>query len=60
MTNAMTIQVAHPDVSKNYGASFLQQADYFIGSPTALADEGNKFQRNDLCIMRFIAGSLSK
>uniref|UniRef100_A0A2P2I3S7 Aspartate dehydrogenase domain-containing protein n=2 Tax=Hirondellea gigas TaxID=1518452 RepID=A0A2P2I3S7_9CRUS len=34
----LVVEVAHPDVSKQYGALFLKEADYLVGSPTALAD----------------------
>jgi len=35
----LIIEVAHPIITKTHGALFLQHADYFIGSPTALADK---------------------
>nr|CAB3223762.1 putative L-aspartate dehydrogenase [Phallusia mammillata] len=38
----LIVEVAHPNISKQYGATFLSIADYFIGSPTALADEAVK------------------
>ncbi|BFZ18548.1 hypothetical protein BsWGS_21587 [Bradybaena similaris] len=34
----LIVEVAHPDISKQYGPDFLSHADYLIGSPTALAD----------------------
>ncbi|XP_065893580.1 aspartate dehydrogenase domain-containing protein-like [Dysidea avara] len=34
----LIIEVAHPCITTNYGAYFLQHADYMIGSPTILAD----------------------
>ncbi len=34
------IEVAHPQISEQYGEKFLEHADYMIGSPTALADQG--------------------
>ena len=34
----LIIEVAHPIITKTHGKTFLQHADYFIGSPTALAD----------------------
>ena len=33
------VEVAHPDITKQFGAKFLTIADFMIGSPTALADE---------------------
>lgn len=32
------IEVAHPDVTKQFGAEILSHCDYFIGSPSVLAD----------------------
>ena len=32
------VEVAHPDVSKNFGVRFLQSADYMIASTTTFAD----------------------
>jgi len=32
------VEVAHPDITKQFGTKFLQTADFFMGSPTALAD----------------------
>jgi len=32
------VEVAHPDVTKKYGALFLKTADLLMGSPTGLAD----------------------
>jgi len=32
------VEVAHPDISKQYGQLFLKHADYLMGSPTGLAD----------------------
>lgn len=34
----LIVEVAHPDISRNYGVSFLKHADYMAGSPTAFAD----------------------
>ncbi|MBD3305950.1 DUF108 domain-containing protein [candidate division KSB3 bacterium] len=34
----MVCELAHPDVSKQYGVLFLQQTDYFVLSVTAMAD----------------------
>lgn len=31
-------EVSHPDIAKEFGVKFLQVANLFIGSPTALAD----------------------
>ena len=31
-------EVSHPEIAKNYGTKMLQQANIFMGSPTALAD----------------------
>lgn len=33
------VEVAHPDISRDYGALFLEHADYFVGSPTALSEQ---------------------
>mgnify|MGYP001325204056 FL=1 len=35
----LIVEVAHPDITRKWGVSFLEQADYMIGSPTALCDE---------------------
>ena len=35
----LIVEVAHPIISKNWGAQFLRHCDYMIGSPTALADK---------------------
>ena len=35
----LIVEVAHPIISKKWGAEFLQHCDYMIGSPTALADK---------------------
>lgn len=32
------IEVAHPNITRDYGVLFLQAADYIIGSPTIFAD----------------------
>eukprot|EP00744_Colponema_vietnamica_P017588 GILI01024734.1.p1 GENE.GILI01024734.1~~GILI01024734.1.p1 ORF type:complete len:307 (-),score=89.08 GILI01024734.1:38-895(-) len=32
------VEVAHPNITAQYGPSFIQHADYFLGSPTAFAD----------------------
>ena len=32
------VEVAHPDITKQFGAKFLATADFMIGSPTALGD----------------------
>ncbi|KAJ6642832.1 putative L-aspartate dehydrogenase [Pseudolycoriella hygida] len=34
----LVIEVAHPDVTKRFGAEILSKCDYFIGSPSVLAD----------------------
>jgi aspartate dehydrogenase len=34
----MVCELAHPDVSREYGAMFLEKTDYFLLSVTALAD----------------------
>lgn len=34
----LVIEVAHPDVTKQFGAEILSHCDYFIGSPSVLAD----------------------
>ncbi len=34
----LIVEVAHPDITRQYGSAFLGQADYFILSATALAD----------------------
>jgi predicted dinucleotide-utilizing enzyme len=31
-------EVSHPEIAKKYGAKMLEQADIFMGSPTALAE----------------------
>lgn len=34
----LIVEVAHPTITRSHGVQFLKYADYFIGSPTALAD----------------------
>ena len=34
----LIVEVAHPSITRDFGAAFLEAADYMIGSPTALAD----------------------
>ncbi|OWF44312.1 putative L-aspartate dehydrogenase [Mizuhopecten yessoensis] len=34
----LIVEVAHPLITKQWGAKFLAMADYMIGSPTALSD----------------------
>lgn len=34
----LIVEVAHPNITKQWGATFLGAADYMIGSPTALSD----------------------
>ena len=36
------VEVAHPDISSQYGHIFLQCADYLMGSPTGLADRNTE------------------
>ncbi|XP_070204877.1 aspartate dehydrogenase domain-containing protein-like isoform X2 [Littorina saxatilis] len=33
----LIVEVAHPDITRQFGASFLASADYMIGSPTAMS-----------------------
>ncbi|XP_062993768.1 aspartate dehydrogenase domain-containing protein isoform X2 [Elgaria multicarinata webbii] len=40
----IVIEVAHPCIAQNYGESFLQAADFMVGSPTALADLGTELK----------------
>jgi len=35
----LIVEVAHPSITIQYGESFLEHADYMVGSPTALADQ---------------------
>ncbi|XP_055328522.1 aspartate dehydrogenase domain-containing protein-like isoform X2 [Paramacrobiotus metropolitanus] len=44
----LIVEVAHPDITKKYGAEFLKHADYMIGSPTALADEDLEYSLREL------------
>lgn len=34
----LIVEVAHPSITRDFGAQFLKHADYMVGSPTALAD----------------------
>lgn len=34
----LVIEVAHPNVTRQFGAEILSHCDYFIGSPSVLAD----------------------
>jgi len=35
----IVVEVAHPSITKQYGANFVQFCDYLVGSPTAFADQ---------------------
>ncbi|XP_035691956.1 putative L-aspartate dehydrogenase [Branchiostoma floridae] len=35
----LIVEVAHPSITEKYGEAFLDQADYMVGSPTALANQ---------------------
>ncbi|KAH7731898.1 Protein F17C8.9 [Aphelenchoides avenae] len=35
----LVIEVAHPDIVRDYAKIILEHADLFVGSPTALADQ---------------------
>nr|XP_026694205.1 putative L-aspartate dehydrogenase [Ciona intestinalis] len=35
----LIVEVAHPSIAKDYGKMILSVSDFFIGSPTALADQ---------------------
>lgn len=35
----LIIEVAHPSITVNYGEFLLEQANYFVGSPTCFADQ---------------------
>ena len=35
----LIVEVAHPCISQQYGELFLRTCDYYMGSPTAMADE---------------------
>lgn len=35
----LIIEVAHPNITKEFGVEFLKYSNFFCGSPTALADE---------------------
>lgn len=43
----LVIEVAHPDVTKRFGAEILSHCDYFIGSPSVLADRELESNLND-------------
>lgn len=34
----LIVEVAHSSITKQFGPQFIKHADYFVGSPTALAD----------------------
>ena len=34
----LIVEVAHPAITEEYGAKFLEHADFFCGSPTCFAD----------------------
>uniref|UniRef100_UPI00398E9CB9 aspartate dehydrogenase domain-containing protein isoform X1 n=1 Tax=Pristiophorus japonicus TaxID=55135 RepID=UPI00398E9CB9 len=36
----LILEVAHPQIAKDYGDEFLKYADFMVGSPTALAEQG--------------------
>lgn len=35
----LIVEVAHPDITKEWGPRFLEEADFMIGSPTALSSQ---------------------
>lgn len=41
------VEVAHPDISAEWGTEFLAGSDYLVGSPTGLADESLRGQLLD-------------
>lgn len=43
----LVIEVAHPDVTKQFGSDILSHCDYFIGSPSVLADRQLEANLND-------------
>ena len=34
----LIVEVAHPDISRTHGTRFMSNANYFVGSPTCLAN----------------------
>ncbi|XP_065190350.1 aspartate dehydrogenase domain-containing protein-like [Sycon ciliatum] len=38
----LIVEVAHPDIVRDYGAIFLQSADLMVGSPTACASQATE------------------
>uniref|UniRef100_A0A8C0HBG9 Aspartate dehydrogenase domain-containing protein n=1 Tax=Chelonoidis abingdonii TaxID=106734 RepID=A0A8C0HBG9_CHEAB len=40
----LVVEVAHPCVVQDHGASFLSGADFMVGSPTALADQATEMR----------------
>lgn len=34
----LIVEVAHPDITREFGATFVRAADYLVGSPTVFAD----------------------
>lgn len=40
----LVVEVAHPCVVRDHGASFLSGADFMVGSPTALADQATEMR----------------
>lgn len=45
----LIVELAHPSVSRNYGAAFLSKTDYMILSVTALADAGTEAAMTTAC-----------
>lgn len=35
----LIVEVAHPDITKQWGGRFLEMTDYMVGSPTAFCDD---------------------
>ncbi|TFJ96373.1 putative L-aspartate dehydrogenase [Platysternon megacephalum] len=40
----LVVEVAHPCVVRDHGATFLSGADFMVGSPTALADQATEMR----------------
>lgn len=46
----LIVEVAHPDLVKEYGAFFLSRADFFVGSPAAFSDQSTEDSIRAACV----------
>eukprot|EP00392_Amoebophrya_sp_AT5.2_P002700 g2705.t1 len=54
----LVVEVAHPAISEKYGARFLALADYYMGSPTAMANQSLNNELQAIAKNAAVKGSL--